>query len=113
MPQSSIEELVEAALDRLPQEHTAEVVLNVFETIENYPAPALRIPGALRAIPNAPAVRPRQCQPGHPYLGEEENRQIDAIQRPSRPPEQAHQDLVQARPGPRAAPSPATDTAAL
>ena len=38
MPKSSIEELVEAALDRLPPEHTEEVVLDVFETIENDPA---------------------------------------------------------------------------
>ncbi|MCY4397712.1 MAG: hypothetical protein OXC10_21540 [Rhodospirillaceae bacterium] len=38
MPKSSIEELVEAALDRLPPQHTEEVVHDVFETIENDPA---------------------------------------------------------------------------
>ncbi|MDE0050571.1 MAG: hypothetical protein OXO52_12340 [Rhodospirillales bacterium] len=38
MPQSSIEELVEAALDRLPPEHSEEVVHDVFEIIENDPA---------------------------------------------------------------------------
>ena len=38
MPKSSIEELVEAALDRLPPQHTEEVVHDVFETIEKDPA---------------------------------------------------------------------------
>ena len=37
MPKSSIEELVEAALDRLPPEHTEEVVHDVFEIIEKDP----------------------------------------------------------------------------
>ena len=38
MPKSSIEELVEAALERLPPEHTEEVVHDVFEIIEKDPA---------------------------------------------------------------------------
>ena len=38
MPKPSIEELVQAALDRLPPEHTEEVVHDVFETIEKDPA---------------------------------------------------------------------------
>ena len=37
MPKSSIEELVEAALDRLPGEHTEEVIHDVFATIERDP----------------------------------------------------------------------------
>lgn len=38
MPKSPIGELVEAALARLPAEHTKEVVQDVFETIEKDPA---------------------------------------------------------------------------
>lgn len=38
MPKTPIEELVEAALDRLHAEHTEEVVQDVFETVENDPA---------------------------------------------------------------------------
>lgn len=37
MSRSSIEDLVEAALDRLPPEHTEEVVHDVFEIIEKDP----------------------------------------------------------------------------
>ena len=38
MPKSPFEELVEAAFDRLPPEHTEDATLDVFETIENDPA---------------------------------------------------------------------------
>ena len=38
MPKPSIEEFVEAVLDRLPAQHTEEVVHDVFETIEKDPA---------------------------------------------------------------------------
>ena len=38
MPKSAIEELVEAALDRLPLEHTEEVIHDVFAIIEKDPA---------------------------------------------------------------------------
>lgn len=37
MSKTPIEELVEAALDRLPPEHTEEVIQDVFETIEYAP----------------------------------------------------------------------------
>ena len=38
MPKSSIPELVQAALDRLPPQHTEEVVHDVFEIIQKDPA---------------------------------------------------------------------------
>ena len=38
MPKSSIEELVEAALDRLPADHTEEVIHDAFAIIERDPA---------------------------------------------------------------------------
>ena len=47
MSKSSIEELVEAALDRLPPEHTEEVTHNLFAMIENEP-PLLHRYNALR-----------------------------------------------------------------
>ena len=38
MPKSSIPELVQAALDRLPPQHTEEVVHDMFEIIQKDPA---------------------------------------------------------------------------
>ena len=38
MPKSPFEELVEAAFDRMPPEHTEDITFHVFETIKNDPA---------------------------------------------------------------------------